>query len=530
MGIGQIIAENERLRRELEAGESARAEREAAHSAVLAERDARIAALVASNEDLAQRLEMIRLKLSGRRNERDLDDRSIPLPFVFDALAPPPRLPEPEPQAPAGGAPPEPPPRTRPARRDPSERKDRPVRDVPCRVDPAARCAKCGGALKVFGTAHTHRIEWVPGHFETLDIARERCACPSCPSEGVLVAPPPNFALPRALCGNGLLARVLVDKFADRIPLNLQVARMRREGETFAVATLCDWVRGGAAFLHRLVLAIDARLMKGSWIQGDDTGLPVQDGTGGELRKGRLWAMTDQKEVVYHFTGTKEGKNPAAFLKDFIGRLILVDGGSEFNLAVAQKGLLRAGCWSHLRRYFFDARLYHPVEARLALGTIRDLFSIEAGILGAAPDVIRETRDRESRPLVQGLYDWIVGLRARTRPTSLLGEALTYAVNGREFFCRFLDHPELPIHNNRSEFALRGPVVGRKQWLFAGSEGGAQAAATMFTLVGSCMLQGIDPWVYLTDVLARLGDHPVNRVHELTPLAWRIAREGAGPT
>lgn len=107
---------------------------------------------------------------------------------------------------------------------------------------------------------------------------------------------------------------------------------------------------------------------------------------------------------------------------------------------------------------------------------------------------------------------------------------MTYAVNGREFFRRFLDHPELPMQNNRSELVLRGPVVGRKQWLFAGSEGGAHAAATMFTLVGSCMLQGIDPWVYLTNIFSRLNDHPVNKVHELTPMAWRIAREGAGPT
>lgn len=540
VGIGRLLTENERLRRELEARESALVEREAAHAAALvesasahlaalAERDAKIAELTASNEDLAQRLELIRLKLAGRRNERHVEDYSVPLPFVFAVLPPPPRLPEPEVPAPTDGASPPPAPRPRSARRNASEKKDRPVRSLPCKVDPAAACGKCGGALKVFGTSHTYRIEWVPGHFETLDVARERCACPACPSEGVLVAPAPAFALPRALCGNGLLARVLVDKFADRIPLNLQVNRMEREGETFSVATLCDWVRGGAAFLHRIVLASDARLMAGSWIQGDDTGFPVQDGTDGKLRKGRLWAMTDQQEVVYHFTDTKEGKNPAAFLANFKGKLILVDGGSEFNLAVAQKGLLRAGCWSHLRRYFFDARHHHPAEARLALGTIRDLFSIEESILGAPPDVVLETRDRESRPLVQGLYDWILGLRARTRPTSLLGEALTYAVNGREFFSRFLDHAALPMHNNRSEFALRGPVVGRKQWLFAGSTGGAEAAATMFSLVGSCMLQGIDPWTYLADVLTRLGDHPVNRVHELTPLAWRLAREGAGP-
>jgi len=539
MGIATVLAENERLRRELAAvlveRESALAAALATRDALVAERDAQIVALKASNEDMAQRLELQRLKLSGRRNERHVEDANVPLPFVFSMPEPPPRRPGAEPEAEAAEAkaakaPPNRGPKGRPARRNLGERTDRPVRKVRCAVDPAAACARCGGALRVFATAHTHRLEWVPGHFDILDVERERCACPACPSEGVLVAPPPSFALPRALCGNGLLARVLVDKFADRIPLNLQAQRMEREGETFSTATLSDWVLGGATFLRRIADAIDARLLAGRWLQADDTGFPVQDGTDGKLRKGRLWAVTDQQEVRYHFTDTKKGENPARFLAGFAGKLLLVDGGSEFNLAVAQRGLLRAGCWSHLRRYFFDARHHHPAEARLALGTVRDLFAIEDGLAGAELDVVREVRQRDSRPLVEALFDWILGLRLQVRPTSLLGAALTYAVNGREYFERFLSHPALPMHNNASELRLRGPVVGRKQWLFAGSEGGAHAAATMFTLVGSCMLQGIDPWAYTADILSRLGDHPVNKVHELTPLAWRLAREGAAPT
>jgi len=525
MGLATILAENERLRGELAARDAVLAQREA----VLAQREAEVAALKASNEDLAQRLELQRLKLAGRRNERHVEDNAIPLPFPFTMPPPPPRLPGAEVEQAAEEKPrisPNRGPNGRPARRNLAERTDRPVRPLRCPVDPAATCGKCGGALRVFGVSHARRLEWVPGHFEILDVQRERCACPNCPSQGVLVAPPPSFALPRAQCGNGLLARVLVDKFADRIPLNLQAQRMEREGESFSTATLSDWVLAGAAFLQRIVKAIDDRLLAGRWLQADDTGFPVQDGTDGKLRKGRLWAVTDQQEVRYHFTDTKEGQNPARFLAGFQGKLLLVDGGSEFNLAVAQKGLLRAGCWSHLRRYFFDARHHHPTEARLALGTIRDLFALEDGLVAAPLEVVRDVRNQDARPLVAGFFDWVLGVRQQVRPTSLLGEALTYAVNGREFFERFLDHPELPMHNNASELRLRGPVVGRKQWLFAGSEGGAHAAATMFTLVGSCMLQGIDPWTYIADVLTRLADHPVNRVHELTPRAWRLARDG----
>ena len=120
----------------------------------------------------------------------------------------------------------------------------------------------------------------------------------------------------------------------------------------------------------------------------------------------------------------------------------------------------------------------------------------------------------------------MVSIRNTARPTSQLGQALTYAINGREFFERFLAHPELPMHNNRSELCLRGPVCDRKQWLFAGSEGGAHAGATMFTLIESCAMEGIDPWVYLADVLSRIQEHPVNRIHKLTPMNWRIAQEG----
>ena len=514
MGIASVLAENERLRLALLARDQA-----------LAERDAKIAALTVSNEDLAHRLELIRLNASARRNQRHVEGAS-PLPlFTFAEPVPPPRLPQPEPSDPAA-LPAATAARTPRQRRDLSQSVGRPVRTLKCAIDPTATCSKCNGALRVFGTAVNHRLEWVPGHFETLSIERERCACPSCPSEGVLVAPAPSFALPRAMCGNGLLARVLVDKFADRIPLNLQAVRMAREGEQLSTATLSGWVLLAAALLDRVARAVDARLMQGAWLQADDTGFPVQDGTDGNLRKGRLWAVTDQQEVRYHFTATKEGKNPAEFLKDYEGRLLLVDGGSEFNAAVEAKGLLRAGCWSHLRTCFFHARHHHPEAAPLAIGTIRDLFAIEDAIRNASLDQRREVRNRDARPLVQGLFDWIVALRRTARPTSLLGEALTYAVNGREYFERFLDHPELPMHNNRSELALRGPVVGRKAWLFAGSEGGAHAAATFFTLTGSCAMQGIDPWPYFADVLSRINDHPVNRIAELTPRGWRLVREG----
>ena len=517
MGIAAVLAENERLRALV-------AEREAE----LARQKAELAALQASNDDLARRLELQRLKLVGPRQERHVDGEArltLPLALVTPHPPhPPPRLPERDDGVDEAAKPEKK--RGVQRRRLLAERTDLPTRRVKATVDPDAACGTCGQPVKVVGARSSWRIDWVPGHFERVEVVREQCACPSCPGEGVLIAPEPSFALRKSLCGNGLLARVLVDKFADHIPLNRLAARMEREGETFTTATLSGWVVEGAKLLRNVADAIDARLMASSWLQGDDTGFPVQDGTDGQLRKGRLWAVTDQKEVRYHFTDTKGGKHPAAFLDGFRGKLLLVDGGSEFNEVVREKGLLRAGCWSHLRRYFFDARHHHPVEARLALGTLRDLFELEASVRDASPEHVREVRHRDARPLVDGFFAWVTGLHATARPSSSLGEAVTYALNGQETFVRFLDHPELPMHNNVSERKLRQPVVGRKNWLFARTEGGAQAAATVYTIVGSCMLQGIDPWEYLVDVLDRLPDHPATRKHELTPLNWRRARDG----
>jgi transposase len=395
---------------------------------------------------------------------------------------------------------------------------------VSCKASEEGKCSRCGKSFQVIGKATSFRIDWEPGRFVIHDVERDKCACPDHPEQGVFTVPSP-YALDRALCGNGLLARVLVDKFGDHIPLNRQVRRMKREGFEVGSLTLSNWVCGGADVLHRVATAVQKDLLAGAWLQGDDTGLPVQDAGDGTLRKGRLWAFTNQEQVFYAFTATKQGEYPAKLLEGFSGDLLLVDGGSEFNKVVRDQDLSRGGCWSHLRTYFFEARHHHPVEAALALGTIRDLFGIERELHGQTPAQILEDRRLYAKPLVDGFFTWANAQSTVTRPRSMLGEALTYARNQEQALRLFLDHGDLPMHNNLSELMLRQAVVGRKNWLFARSEGGAQAAATIYTLVGCCMLQGIDPHTYLVDILGTLLDHPINRVAELTPKAWRLTRE-----
>lgn len=534
-GLGEILDENVRLRALLADREALLAQHEsrlAEQTRLLSQQEVKLSITLERVEELERYMAMAALRLKGPTSERYLPDNQLSLPLPGD-IAPPPRAPRPdaeeeediEAQGPAKNPNS---PRQKKGNGSPPKRRrlqdsTLPKRKVLCKADPEATCTRCGGRLTVIGQVVSYRAEWVPGHFVVDEVERDKCACKDCPSEGVLTVPAP-YALPRAMCGNGLLARVLVDKAADHLPLNRQQVRMEREGFEVSTGTLSQWYCSGAAFLAPIAKAVRERLMKGNLLLGDDTGLPVQDGSDGQLRKGRLWVFTDQEEAFYLFTATKQGDVPAKELENFKGELLLVDGGSEFNQAVREKELERGGCWSHLRRYFFEARHFHPAHAGAALATIRDLFLLERDLHGQPPDAILQSRRQVAKPLVEGFFRWVRAMSTVTRPTSQLGEALTYASNQELRLRLFLDHPELPIHNNLSELLLRQPVVGRKNWLFAGSEGGAKAAATMYTLMGSCMLQGIDPYGYLVDVLERLSDHPVNRIEELTPRGWRLAR------
>jgi transposase len=534
-GLAEILEENQRLRER----EAVLAAREAALTIVVQEqgealrqKDHDLQTVTAQRdavrlraEQLAQELELIRLRRFGPVSQRHIDDDAQPVLAMFGDITAPPRLAVVEPAAPAEPAAPS---RRlavsapqQPRRRSREDFRHLPSRKVVCPAPPDQTCAKCKGALRVVGKAETFRVGWEPGHFVVEDLVRDKCACPDCPGEGVLTVPAP-YALDKALCADSLLARVLVDKFGDHLPLNRQRDRMAREGLDVGTSTLSAWVVAAASVLRPVAHAVRGELLAAPFLQGDDTGMPVQDGGDGALRKGRFWAFTDQEQVLYAFTDTKEGHFPEKLLKGFEGNCLLVDGGTEFNKVVGALDLDRAGCWSHLRTYFFNALPFHPAEANTALGTLRDLFLLERQLAHLSAHERLAERRTHATPLVDGLFRWIRELSAVARPKSKLMEALTYALNQETTLRVFLERGDVPIHNNLSELLLRQPVVGRKNWLFARSEGGAQAAATLFTLIGSCRLQGIDPHGYLVDVLGRVQDCTTPK--SLTPRAWRQAR------
>ena len=527
-GLGEILAENERLRelaRAHEAERAAWAEERATWVAQQAESEAKLEAVIRRAEQLAYALEMLQLRKQGPASKRFVPDTQEAFAFTQDAIAPP-RLAEPDPHADPSTEPldtrrPRRRTRGKPKRRNLSENTTLPrqTRRFPAAEQP---CAGCGAPLKVIGEATSSRVEWVEGHFVIHEVIRDKCACSQCPQEGVLSVPH-DYALPRALCGNGLLARVLVDKFADHLPLNRQARRMGREGVDIPTNTISGWVGAAAGLARPIAEAIWRDVAQSPVLLADDTGHPIQDGGNGALRRGRLWVYTDQQQAVYRFSPTKEGEHPVAALHGFTGQLLLVDGGSEFNAATEAYGLERGGCWSHLRTYFHDALPHHPAEAELALGTLQDLFMLEREFAGREPEEVLQLRQQHSQRLVDGLFAWMRGVSTTVRPESPLATALRYGLNQESRLRKFLQYGELPLHNNLSELLLRQPVVGRKNGLFSRTEGGAEGAAILYTLVGSCFLQGIDPFTYVVDVLGRLDEPPT----QLTPKAWKIEQKHA---
>ena len=388
----------------------------------------------------------------------------------------------------------------------------------------ADACDSCGGQKETLEPRISYRVEWEPGRHVVLETHQQRCACPKCPDQGVWMAPEP-YLLPKAMCADGLLAKVMVDRFGDHLPFNRQAKRMTRQGFSMSANVLAGWSKQGAREVRPLIKAITEQIASGSLLQSDDSGFPVQDGSEGTLAKGRMWVFTDQRQAFFAFSRTKAGEHPAKLLQDLgaSGRLI-ADGGSEYNEVVRRLGLDRGACWAHARRYFFDAAVQHDA-ANVPLTAIRDLFMIERDLAMSSKAARLALRQERSQPIVDDLFAWVREIGPSLRPKSKLATATGYLLGQEAGLRLFLEHGDVPIHNNLSELLLRQPIVGRKNWLFAGSEGGAKASMGWYTLIGSCLLQGLDPATYLYDVFRRLPDYSSAWVHELTPLNWRIRRD-----
>lgn len=439
--------------------------------------------------------------------------------------------PEPEVPPASGSAADTTPAATRKRRQLPSELPRRDVVHAPYTV-----CRACGGTnLRVVGESVTEVLEYVPARFEVVRHVRPACSCRKC--EAMTQARMPELPIPRGLAGPGLLAHVITAKFCDHLPLYRQAEIFARAGVDLDRGLLAEWLGSVAWLVRPLVELIGAHVMAGCTVHADDTPVPVLAPGAGKTKTGRQWVyLRDERPhagsappaVLYRYTPDRKGEHCRAELARFIGWLH-ADGYSGFARLYEQGGvasspkIVEVACWAHVRRGFFDVHASNgsPI-AKDALERIGALFDIERTISGHPAEIRKSVRQRAARPRLDDLAIWLDAQLKLIPGKSDLAAAIRYARSRWSALTRYLDDGRLEISNNAAENAIRPLALGRKNWLFAGSDAGGERAAVFYTLIRTAKLNGLEPEAYLRDVLTRIGAHPINRLEELLP--WNLAR------
>jgi transposase len=403
-----------------------------------------------------------------------------------------------------------------------------PREEIRHRAGPA--CPSCGGALRRIGEAVTETLDYVPGRFKVIRHIREKLSCRAC--DTVVAAPAPDHAIARGRAGAGLLAHIVVSKFDDHLPLYRQAEIYARDGLSLETSTLSGWVGATAAALTPLVDALAADIIGSDTLHVDDTPVPVLAPGTGRTKTGRLWVyVRDERPfagarppaVLFRYSPDRKGEHPRVHLKEFTG-VIHADGYAGFNELFAGRRVAEAGCWAHVRRKFFDVHTAtgSPI-AKEALDRIGQLYGIEATITGFSPEHRRRERQQRSKPIAAALAEWADETARKLSRKSELAAAFRYMRSRRPVLGRCFDDGRLALDNNPAERALRCVAIGRKNYLFAGSDAGGHRAAAMYSLIETAKLNGLDPQLYLTDVLGRIADHPARQIAELLPWHWQPA-------
>jgi transposase len=378
-------------------------------------------------------------------------------------------------------------------------------------------CQRCGAEKAVIGHEVSEKLEYEPASFHVVRTKRVKRACPT--GHGVTVAPSAPQAVEKSLAAEGLLAQVVVSKYADHLPLYRQEGILARHGVTLSRSTQCDWVRGVARACEPIVEEMRRQILRTDYLQTDDTSVVVLGGEEGSF-KGRLWTYLDPLggQVVFEATATHERAGPEAFLSSFRGYL-QADAYKGYDALYASGRMVEVACWAHGRRRFKDALDTDP-RAAAVLALVQQLYAIEDQAGELLPDERCALRQERSLPVLTEIDGQRRKLQADVLPKSPLGDALRYLDNQWAPLQRFVEDGRLAIDNNRAENQLRIVAVGRKNWLFAGSLEGARWTATLYSLVQSCRLAGVDPFVYFRDVLRRLPTQPQRLIAQLTPRGW----------
>ena len=501
--------------------------------------------MVAQQEDLTHQNEALRKLIYGRRSEKvSLAQLQLFLQEAARAGA-----------VEAGDVPPPPEPAAPPVVRPPQRRPGRnplpahlPRKRVELRVEPAERaCKDCGLEKSPIGHECSEVLNFVPGHFEVTEYAREKLACKPC-QEGVCIAAPAEKLVPGGMCGEGLLAQVLVGKYLDHCPLYRQRVIYLRSGVDLAESTLGSWVALGYALLLPLARLIWQRAVQCAVVGADDTPIRVLDADHAKgVKRGHIWAYLgydDAGRACYaalRYTEDWSKKGPAEFLKGFGGTL--QGDGYKGWASIAKKdlpGIVLSGCWAHVRRKCVEALESGALAAAMAVKLIGQLYDVEREArqeeLGVADR--QAVRQAVATPVMAALRKWVDQHHGRARPSSPLGKAVGYLHNQWPMLQVYLADGRVPIDNNLVENQMRPVCLGKKNYLFCGSDAGGERAAVVYTLLATCKLVRAEPWAYLNEVLPHLARHArlhpdddagVHDAHlaHLLPHAWLARRKAA---
>jgi len=398
--------------------------------------------------------------------------------------------------------------------------------EIELKVEGADRvCERCGGEKERIGHDRSEVIEFVPAHFKVLVYLREKLACKKC-GDGVAVAPAANKVIERGLPGPGLLAKLLVDKYTDHLPLNRQAKRYSRLGVDLSRSTLSDWNGAVTDLLRPVAQRIRDQVLDAYVLGADGTHLKVLDKNHeANIKRGSLWCYVgDGKHAYFDYIPNERKEGPQSFLRERVG---YIQADADPKLDDLFKGpeakAIEIGCWMHDRRYWANALDAGDLRAAHPLGIIKKMYKVEdaAKKQRAGPDQVYRMRQEQSVPLLNELGKWIADNYNTERPTSPLAEAMGYTLRQWAALKRYTEDGRLLIDNGGVERAIRVVAMGRRNYLFAGSDTGGQRAAIAYTILGSCALVGINPWAYLRDVFEKLAaGWPMKRIEELLPAVW----------
>ena len=484
------------------------------------------------NATLQHQLEQLLRRIYGRKSEK-LDPNQLLL-FARELLEATESQTTPEPTP----APAAPSPANRPTKghgRKPLPA-SLPRKPVVHDVTPEQRlCPDCGGDRTRIGEEIREQLEYVPASLIVLPHIRPKDACESCQANVVIAERLPE-PIEKGLPGPGLLAHVAVSKYADHLPLYRQEGIFKRFGVDLSRSTMCDWMAAAAGLLAPVVKAMLKRVLRSDVVQTDDTPVKVQDHDGKGIKTGRLWNYHgdhNHRYTVDDYKPDRSRDGPERVLKGFEGYL-QADAYPVYDALFLDGKIVEVGCWMHARRKFYEARTSEPARSHLVLAWIVGLYKVEEDAREARKNHPEwddaawhahryDLRLQRSRPILDAIHAWLEGELGKVLPKSPIGEAISYALNHWNALIRPLEAGFLEIDNGASERALKPVALGRKNWLFAGSDEGGRTAATLMSLCTTCKDFGVDPFAYLRDVLDRVSTHPNSRIEELLPDRWKPA-------